>query len=63
MIKKYDDVDFEALETMVKAILTMLIDKGIVNMNSFQNAVDEHLQLQFQEKNRRKLKDTKHDLK
>ena len=63
MIKKYDDVDFEALETMVKAILTMLIDKGIVNMNSFQNAVDEHLQLQFQEKKGRKLKDPREDLK
>lgn len=49
MIKKYDDADFEAIEIVLKAFLTMLVAKGLVTINDYHNALDEHLNLLFEE--------------
>jgi NADPH-dependent curcumin reductase CurA len=61
MIKKYDDADFEALQMSVKALLTALIVKGVLNQNDYENALDEFLNMLFEEIRERKKELEKKD--
>ena len=60
-IKKYDDADIEAMEMVMSAFLTMLVAKGLVTINDYHNALDEHLNLLFEEIREKKKRDKIND--